>query len=226
MEKESLDKTSSVHPVLYSAQRQNSTVRKLSRLPAFPGEGAASELPVLYVRAPTSRVLNPNPMCAMYAVRTYRTRAHAEYVRRTAIFWKIRMRDYYARPWSALGCWPGQCIYTLTSWWIQCFPSLHRSFHELKLHVDLGTRSWAAPDRSAGQFSLYIHQPTSTKILHTSLWGLCMYLVCDRELSSTTSMPMERRSSSSSSTPPLRHHSLHVTALATLTATALADSQA
>ena len=60
MEKESLDQYRSVHIVLYSTQRQNSTVRKLFRLLAFPGEGAASALPVLYVHAPTSRVLNPN----------------------------------------------------------------------------------------------------------------------------------------------------------------------
>ena len=33
MEKESLDQNRSVHLVLYSTQRQNSTVRKLSRLP-------------------------------------------------------------------------------------------------------------------------------------------------------------------------------------------------
>ena len=90
-----LDQYRSVHLVLYSTQRQNSTVRKLSRLPAFPGEGAASAPPVLYVRAPMSRVLNPKPTCAMYAVRTYRTRARAAYVRRTARFWKIRVRDYY-----------------------------------------------------------------------------------------------------------------------------------
>ena len=36
MEKESLDQCRSVHLVLYSTKRQNSTVRKLSRLPAFP----------------------------------------------------------------------------------------------------------------------------------------------------------------------------------------------
>ena len=104
MEKESLDQNRSVHLVLYSTQRQNSTVRKLSRLPAFPGEGAASALPVLYVRAPTSRVnvVNPKQMCAMYAVRTYRTRARAEYVRRTARFWKIRVRDYYASGYAVL----------------------------------------------------------------------------------------------------------------------------
>ena len=94
MEKESLDQNRSVHLVLYSIQRQNNTVRKLARLPAFPGEGAASALPVLYVRAPLSKVLNPKPMCAMYAVRKVRTRARAEYVRRTARFWKTRVRDY------------------------------------------------------------------------------------------------------------------------------------
>ena len=35
-------------------------------------------------------------MCAMYAVRKVRTRARAAYVRRTARFWKTRVRDYYA----------------------------------------------------------------------------------------------------------------------------------
>ena len=106
MEKESLDQNRSVHLVLYSIQRQNSTVRKLSRLPAFPGEGAASALPVLYVYAPTSRVLNPYPMCAMYAVQKVRTRARAEYVRRTARFWKTRVRDYYGNKHT----WPAQGI--------------------------------------------------------------------------------------------------------------------
>ena len=95
MEKESVDQNRSVRLILYRTQRQNSTVRKLSRLPASPGEGAASALPVLYVRAPTSRVLNPKPMRAMYTVRRLRTRARAEYVRRTATFWKTRVHDYY-----------------------------------------------------------------------------------------------------------------------------------
>ena len=36
----------------------------------------------------------------MYKVRTYRTRARAEYVRRTASIWKIRVRNYYA--WQQL----------------------------------------------------------------------------------------------------------------------------
>ena len=34
-------------------------------------------------------------MYAMYAVRKVRTRARAEYMRRTARFWKTRVRDYY-----------------------------------------------------------------------------------------------------------------------------------
>ena len=38
----------------------------------------------------------------MYAVRTYRTRARAAYVRRTARFWKIRVRDYYGLQHSVI----------------------------------------------------------------------------------------------------------------------------
>ena len=110
---ESLDQNRSVHLVLYSTQRQNSTVRKLSRLPAFPGEGAASALPVLYVCAQTSGVLNPNPMCAMYAVRKVRTLARAEYVRRTARFWKTRVLDYYARTCST-SCFNFICAVSLS----------------------------------------------------------------------------------------------------------------
>ena len=83
MEKESLDQYRSVHTVLYSTQRQNSIVRKLSCLPAFPGEGAASALPVLYVRAPTSRVLNPKCVPCTPCGRTARVR-----VRNTCGAWQ------------------------------------------------------------------------------------------------------------------------------------------
>ena len=136
MEKESLDQNRSVYLVLYSTQRQSVYCTEAFPPSRLPGEGAASVLPVFYVRAPTSRVLNPNPMCTRYG-RSARVRVRNTCGAQQVL--KIRVRDCYAHCTQAqrgTGALPSLPVYS-----------------EMGLQLRPVQMSWTCPGR-AGHTSM------------------------------------------------------------------------